>query len=324
MGKPGQVITTAAIASLVNDAWHNSFTPLNILSGFKKCGIHPLNPGEVSDRQLCPSKAVTCSSQPECFPKPKSSVVDDTSQVQKSAKSIHGSTSTECSSNSSNKLFTLDQIKLFQHRFEEGYNLKNDTEYTTWLKIYHPEIGSSPGSSSEHELSKSESSSSVNAIKGLLVLPKPNPKSQKRKGKNALNSKGICITDPKVLEDLKKKEAEKDELAEQKRERMIERAKKKEQKEREKERSRREKQASKTAREKDLMQDMNVIQKFVNLNLSGYEEDDAQCPLCGLFYKDDESGDSWVCCDKCNEWYCFKCSGTDDLSAEFYCELCYQ
>ena len=99
------------------------------MSGFKKCGIHPLNPGEVSDRQLAPSKAVTCSSQPEC------STVDDTSQVQKSAptKSVHGSTSTECtgSSNSSNKLFTLDQIKLFQRRFEEGYNVKNDTEYAT-------------------------------------------------------------------------------------------------------------------------------------------------------------------------------------------------
>ena len=30
-------------------------------------------------------------------------------------------------------------------RFEEGYNLK-DPEYTAWLKIYHPEIGSPPTS----------------------------------------------------------------------------------------------------------------------------------------------------------------------------------
>ena len=174
-------------------------------------------------------------------------------------------------------------------------------------------------------MSKSESSASVDAIKELLVLPKPNSKSQKTKGRSALNSKGICITDPGVLEDLKKKEAEKADLAEQKRVRMIERAKKKEQKEREKERSRREKQASKTATGKnDLTQDVNVIQKLVDLNLSGDEEDDAQCPLCGLFYKYDNSGDSWVCCDKCNEWYCFKCSGIDDLNEEFCCDLCYQ
>ena len=74
-------------------------------------------------------------------------------------------------------------------------------------------LGSSPASRSS-ELSKSGSSSSaVDAIKELLVLPKPNSK-QKRKGRNALNSESICITDPKVLEDLKKKEAEKADLAE--------------------------------------------------------------------------------------------------------------
>ena len=56
--RPGQVITTNAIASLVHQAWYSSFTAVNILSGFRKCGIHPLNPGEVSDRQLAPSKAV--------------------------------------------------------------------------------------------------------------------------------------------------------------------------------------------------------------------------------------------------------------------------
>ena len=188
------MITTAAIASLVHDGWYNSFTPLNILSGFKKCGIHPLNPGEVSDRQLAPSKAVTYSSQPECLPKPEASTVSETSEVHKSAptKSLHGSTSTQCSSNGSHKLFTLEQHKLFQRRFEDGYDLK-DTEYTTWLKICHPEIGSPHASSSE--LSKSENSSSIDAVKELLVLPKPNSNSQqKRQGRNALNSKSVCIT----------------------------------------------------------------------------------------------------------------------------------
>ena len=56
--RPGQVITTNAIASLVHKALYCSFSAMNILSGFRKCGIHPLNPGEVSDRQLAPSKAV--------------------------------------------------------------------------------------------------------------------------------------------------------------------------------------------------------------------------------------------------------------------------
>jgi len=53
---PGQVITTDSIASLICDAWYPSLTPLNIMSGFRKCCIHPFNPGEVSDRQLAPSQ----------------------------------------------------------------------------------------------------------------------------------------------------------------------------------------------------------------------------------------------------------------------------
>ena len=56
---PGRVITTDVIAALVGELMPVAFTPLNILSGFKKCGIQLLNPGEVSDRSLAPSKAVS-------------------------------------------------------------------------------------------------------------------------------------------------------------------------------------------------------------------------------------------------------------------------
>lgn len=53
---PGQVITRTILAPTVAEALTNSLMPLNILSGFKKCGIHP--PGEGKDRQLAPSRAV--------------------------------------------------------------------------------------------------------------------------------------------------------------------------------------------------------------------------------------------------------------------------
>ena len=52
---PGQVVTLAA---LVGDAFAQSHTPQNILSGFKKAGIYPFNPGEVSNRQPAPLKAL--------------------------------------------------------------------------------------------------------------------------------------------------------------------------------------------------------------------------------------------------------------------------
>ena len=58
MKQPGRVVTTDVLASLVGEAWPQSFNPLNIMSGFRKCGIQPFNPGEVSDRALSVSKGV--------------------------------------------------------------------------------------------------------------------------------------------------------------------------------------------------------------------------------------------------------------------------
>ena len=134
----------------------------------------------------------------------------------------------------------------------------------------------------------------------VLVLPKPKPK--KSRSKQALNSKTVCITDP---EELKVKEAKKAVAAEKKMVRIAERAKKKQEKEMEKEKARREKEKRK-----------NHIQE-INLSPSG-DEDDAECPGCGLLYKEDNSGDSWICCDKCNDWFCFKCSGLNDVNEDFF------
>ena len=56
----GSVITEDILAFVVGSAIVQSHTctPLNIRGGFKIAGIFPFNPGEVSDRQLAPSKAL--------------------------------------------------------------------------------------------------------------------------------------------------------------------------------------------------------------------------------------------------------------------------
>ena len=53
----GRVITTDVLASMVAQAYPTSFTPVNVLSGFRKAGVYPFNPSEVDDRQLAPSTA---------------------------------------------------------------------------------------------------------------------------------------------------------------------------------------------------------------------------------------------------------------------------
>ena len=60
---PGRVIQSENIASLLGQAWPKALIPINIMSGFKKCGIYPLNPGMIDDRLLAPSHVHTRSQQ---------------------------------------------------------------------------------------------------------------------------------------------------------------------------------------------------------------------------------------------------------------------
>ena len=46
------------LASLLAIAWPQGVTPVNIMSGFRKCRIHPLNLGVMHDRQTATSEAV--------------------------------------------------------------------------------------------------------------------------------------------------------------------------------------------------------------------------------------------------------------------------
>ena len=48
------------------------------------------------------------------------------------------------------------------------------------------------------------------------MVEKIHSKSQKKGGRNARNGKTVCITDPKVVEELKAKEAEKADVEEKK------------------------------------------------------------------------------------------------------------
>lgn len=92
--KPGRVITEDILATVVAEAFAQSHTPVNILGGFKKSGIHPFNPGEVSDRQVAPSKALV---EPSCQP----------------------------------LAFSPEQISLLEKRYAEGYDVLDQT-YLAW------------------------------------------------------------------------------------------------------------------------------------------------------------------------------------------------
>ncbi len=357
---PGRVITTDVLASIVAEAWPHSFTPLNILGGFKKCGVYPINPGAVSDRQLAPSKAI-------CPPKVPTSNPDV--PMPASPPFAPGSPP-----------FTSEQEALYERRFEEGYDLP-DPSYMVWLKITHPEAAvSAPCSETASSVSATRTASisgdfhesvastksvasvvescSSDVLSDILVLPEPQKPKRKQKRKPALNSKTVCITDDEVLEGLKTQEVEKQEAEaakqlerkQKKQEREEKKAMQKQAKEaRKKEKERKRLEREKTEKDKriskkpkanqvpDLVKkqpmrtrkQIRVEKMFEDLTVSDTEsssEDGAAtvCPKCGAVYGDEDKL-FWICCDGCDCWFDLKCTSVPSkhhVSDLYFCESC--
>ena len=193
----GRVITTDKLAMLVAEAWPLSFTPVNIMSGFKKCGIFPLNPSAVSDRQTAPSKTFR----------------QQTSKMSPESESC----------TPSQQLFSPEKEALFKKQYGEGYDIF-DPEYVAWIKINHPEVSSSTFNSSatssptcssiEHKLQETKSD---DPLSDILVLPSlPDDRTEKSHSTTSVNSKAVCITNDEFLEQLKDKSAKKAEAEREK------------------------------------------------------------------------------------------------------------
>ena len=319
---PGQVITTDVLASLLAQAWLESITPVNVMSGFRKCGIYPLNPGEISDRQLKPSHAFRPAT--------------DSKSVSKTDE------------------FTPEQEKLYQKRYEEGYDL-DDPKFAQWLRVKNlkaPDDHSDKISISESEkksstpsvvstcapdsdrasLTTSSSVSTSDVLSDILRIPQP--KTTKKKRKPGFNSRAVCITDDDVLKKLEQEKEEKEKKKEEMIAKRIEREKKKEQKkialskERKKSRlrSKNKCQITKKSKQQEKRGDISPLDDTLNIGdikiCSDTEESEAECPKCGLIYGQTE--DKWICCDLCDTWIDFNCAGISkgNVPEEYYCSDC--
>ena len=342
---PGRVITTDVIASLVAEAWPQSMTPLNIMSGFRKCGIYPINPGEVSDRQLAPSKAV----------RPKNPSLSHSS----SDFTLSSSADSQPEDKLLPSIFTKEQEALCQTRYEEGYDVY-DCSYVTWLQLNHPEAARNfsqakhPSTAEPNcqENRKANSSGSVitqapksipsnttvsscsssDVLRELLVLPQPKP--SKHKKRTALNSKARVITDIEVLEELKRKQVKKAEEEAVKITKRLEREHKKKEKEllkKEKEQKKAERQQKKKAKAKNStgneqhMKKKTVrksavgrgIKKHTTGKLPGRKQSKNKKMV--LENEDDSllgSDSSYAQCPECHEMY------GDDALLWIYCDGC--
>ncbi|XP_011403833.1 PREDICTED: stress response protein NST1-like [Amphimedon queenslandica] len=194
---PGRVVTADILSALVAEAWPISFTTLNIMSGFRKCGLFPHNPSAVDDRQMAPSKALVAR---------ESKTIETVPNVP-SSDSITDNASDASSVDS--PVFTIEKEELYGKRFQEGFDIP-DPGYAAWLKINHPEIALSTTGTSTTMSSKPNSASRVDkqqvassdVLHQVLVLPVP--QQQKQRQREGVTTRRCCITD--MLDELKENE----------------------------------------------------------------------------------------------------------------------
>lgn len=185
------------------------------------------------------------------------------------------------------------------------------------------------------------SASSTSYLSEVLALPKP--KMQKKKKFRGITSRAQCITDTEFLKKLEAKKQEKTDKQKAKEARKVEREKVKRMKEAEKELRKVKKGQKRIQKRKgqriirgqrkkgeteSLVKHMQKLSITCPEGLSELEQDsqsesDAECPKCGQVYGEDES--VWICCDSCNKWFDWKCSGLSDakrIPDVFTCENC--
>lgn len=116
--------------------------------------------------------------------------------------------------------------------------------------------------------------SSLDVVKEILTLPEPKPSSQTRKGRKAVNTTVICITDEDVLEEMKQKKEEKKAAEEEKELRKIEREKKKHERAKEKGRKAKEKEQKAKGRCTCSTKHTDIAEAVGGLNLNEDDEDE--------------------------------------------------
>jgi len=71
------------IVCLFAEAWPQSVTPANLMAGFRKCWIYPLNTGPITDRHMAPPKVFLSQNKSN-----KTTTAESCSPVSESPKSL--------------------------------------------------------------------------------------------------------------------------------------------------------------------------------------------------------------------------------------------
>ena len=137
---PGKVITNFNFSSLFSEAWCRAVTPVNIMAGFRRAGVYPLNPQAVaiteqSDRSHSDHSPSTQSVESTMADSPGESVASGQQSMtspESAPPDVRGVVT--------GPSFTEEQNRHFRTRYEESFDVADDRDYNNWLCLHHPDF----------------------------------------------------------------------------------------------------------------------------------------------------------------------------------------
>ena len=135
---PGKVVTRYQFSEILAKAWAKVMTMKNIIGGFKTTGVYPMNREAIIPKSSPVKKGNTFDTP--SLPKEtgiKFLPLHSPFPSQKSRSKDRLIGDVTMSPTVSDVKFTVEELALFKTRFEEGYDIVDDSKYNAWLQKFH-------------------------------------------------------------------------------------------------------------------------------------------------------------------------------------------
>ena len=122
---PGKVVSRYSFSKVFSEAWMKAMTIRNIMSGFRVTGVYPVN-RDALRLTVEPAECLAAASGLAFIPLYSPA----TPRPRRAIQELHS------------LQFSEDELKRFERRYENGYDIPGDERYIRWLEMHHPEANS--------------------------------------------------------------------------------------------------------------------------------------------------------------------------------------
>ena len=315
-----RVPTSEDIPAILSEAWPKSMTPVNLMSGFRKSGIHPLNPSYIHDRVFAPSIA-TCPSEQSESPVP--SLTEGSATTAEDDANTAKDTANMTEDNPAESVDSLETHAVSSK--SPTSSLSSAMESLS----FKPKLTRK----TKRKAKPSYNSVAVCITEDDFVTEYKHDKEQKKKGKERKQPKGGRKRQTSTRPTKSTSAVTASTRAKSTSVRAPTRAKSTRSKStREQSAATSTTQLTSATRVSTRSQSRSIATSTSSKttsariqspdSLNSQSESDCECVICGEHYGDRSA--TWIQCNNCNDWFDLDCAGVSDkqLQDEYLCDLC--